>query len=161
MTEPTLISAIVENAFQASDSVALDYDARSKRRAVWTTASGKKILLDQERPTTLRSGQGFELPDGSVVRIEAAEEDLIAIATPSLKLLTQLAWHLGNRHLPTQVIASIDGVSLHIRADHVIEEMVVGLGGQTRRIRAGFDPERGAYARDARHKDHQDGHAHG
>jgi len=56
--------------------------------------------------------------------------------------LLRIAWHLGNRHLPLQVA----GERLRIRADHVIAEMVTGLGGRITPVEAAFDPETGAYA---------------
>ena len=62
----------------------------------------------------------------------------------------RIAWHLGNRHLPLQVT----GDRLRIREDHVIAEMVSGLGGQITRREAPFDPEFGAYAAGAAHSHH-------
>jgi urease accessory protein len=56
--------------------------------------------------------------------------------------LLRLAWHLGNRHLPVQALEG----RLRIRDDHVIADMVVGLGGRVTRLSAPFDPETGAYA---------------
>ena len=56
--------------------------------------------------------------------------------------LVRIAWHLGNRHLPMQVTPK----GLRIRRDHVIEEMVRGLGARVIEIEAPFDPEGGAYA---------------
>ncbi len=62
--------------------------------------------------------------------------------------LARLAWHLGNRHLPTEVLA--DG-RLRIAFDHVIEAMLEGLGARCARRRAAFQPEAGAYALEHRH----------
>jgi urease accessory protein len=56
--------------------------------------------------------------------------------------LVRIAWHLGNRHLPVQLL---DG-HIRIRADHVIADMVENLGGHVARVVAAFDPEEGAYA---------------
>ena len=158
-TPPTPIAQIVPEAGEANDSVLLDYDARAKRRAVWTTKAGRRIILDLERPQHLRCGQGFELEDGSLVRIEAAPEPLLVISASDPHLLTRLGWHLGNRHLPTQIVVSDGATTLRIRQDHVIEDMVLGLGGACEKVEAAFDPEGGAYeGRDGGHG-HGSGHS--
>jgi len=65
--------------------------------------------------------------------------------------LLRIAWHLGNRHLPLQIV----GNRLRIHADHVIAEMVTGLGGRITCLEVAFDPEAGAYAGPApHHHDH-------
>ncbi len=73
--------------------------------------------------------------------------------------LVRIAWHLGNRHLPVQLMA--DGEHLRIRRDHVIEAMVEGLGGHVDHIEAPFDPEAGAYAGGHAHHHHDDDDGHG
>ena len=83
----------------------------------------------------------LHLEDGQVVRVCAQPEPLLEITAPPA-LLTWIAWHLGNRHLPVQLLAD----RLRIRVDHVIEEMIEGLGGASTQISAAFDPEPGAYA---------------
>ena len=64
--------------------------------------------------------------------------------------LVQLAWHLGNRHTDVQIV----GDKIRIRRDHVLEEMVAGLGATVRMIEAPFDPEPGAYGQ---HREHDHG----
>ena len=133
---------------------------------VFTTVSGVPILLDLQRPTRLRDGDGLELEDGAIVRVEAAAEALVEISAPNVAALVRIAWHLGNRHLPTQLLPRDDGGRLRIRQDHVIAEMVEGLGGVCELLMAPFDPEGGAYAgRDgeailAGHHHHHHAHAH-
>ena len=133
---------------------------------VFTTVSGVPILLDLQRPTHLRDGDGLELEDGAIVRVEAAAEALVEISAPNVAALVRIAWHLGNRHLPTQLLPGEDGGRLRIRQDHVIAEMVEGLGGVCELLMAPFDPEGGAYAgRDgeailAGHHHHHHAHAH-
>jgi urease accessory protein len=142
------------------DHVHLDHDMRHRRRMVFTTARGKAILLDMHAAVSLRDGDGLVLEDGEVVRVEAAAEALIEITAPDLAALVRIAWHLGNRHLPTQLL----GAALRIRHDHVIADMVVGLGGTCNEISAAFDPEGGAYAprdgKPAAHSHHHHDHAH-
>ena len=136
------ITSILADAPADGDSVRLDHDLRNRRRMVFTTNGGSAILLDMARPVHLHDGDGLELEDGSIVRVEAAAEALIEITAPNLPALVRIAWHLGNRHLPTQLL----GDRLRIRHDHVIAEMVAGLGGQCDAVMAPFDPEGGAYA---------------
>lgn len=160
------ITAILPQVSHSDDSVRLDHDLRSRRRMVFTTVSGAPILLDQQRPAHLRDGDGLRLEDGAIVRVEAAAEALIEISAPSVAALVRIAWHLGNRHLPTQLLPGPDGGRIRIRQDHVIAEMVEGLGGICELLMASFDPEGGAYAgRDgeailAGHDHHHHAHHH-
>lgn len=128
-----------------ADVVRLDHDQRTRRRMVFTTQAGASILLDMPRPVRLRDGDWLRLEDGALVRVEATNESLIEISTGSDAQLVRIAWHLGNRHLPTQLLPGANGGALRIRYDHVIMEMVEGLGGDCLAILAPFDPEGGAY----------------
>ena len=76
------------------------------------------------------------------MRVCAKPEPLLEIRGHEPGELTRIAWHLGNRHLPVQ---ALDGKP-RIRDDHVIAQMVEGLGGRITRLSAPFDPETGAYA---------------
>lgn len=140
------VTNILDHSHNPADSVLLDYDQRNRRRAVMRTEAGREIVLDLERPQHLRHGQAFVLEGGSEVRIVAKPEPLISICCSDLHTLVRIAWHLGNRHLPTQIVKGINGTFLRIRVDHVIEDMAKGLGGQCRHVEAPFDPEGGAYA---------------
>ena len=107
-------------------------------------------MLDLERAQRLRHGDMLVLEDGRRVRVEAAPEELAEIGCGAAGGLTRIAWHLGNRHLPVMLAPE----RILIRRDHVIEAMVLGLGGTVTPIRAAFDPERGAYASGAPHHSH-------
>jgi urease accessory protein len=88
--------------------------------------------------------------------VRAAREPVIEIGADDPPILLRIAWHLGNRHLPRQVVSD----RLRIRDDHVIAAMVSGLGGRITRHDAPFDPEAGAYAGMAHHhhdNDHDNG----
>src|SRR3546814_704203 len=116
-----------------------------------TGAAGLVFLLDLPRAVVLRDGDGLVLGDGRIVRMTAAPEPLVEIAAPDAAALVRIAWHLGNRHLPTQLL----GDRLRIRHDHVIIDMVRGLGGSVAEIEAPFEPEGGAFDVGAAH-----GHGH-
>jgi urease accessory protein len=140
----------------ASDTVVLDFDDRHRRRMAMTGTRGLEFLLDLEAAVALRGGDALVLEDGRLVEVVAAPEPLLEIRGSDPFHLVRLAWHLGNRHLPTQ----ITGKGLRIRRDHVIEEMVKGLGARVIEIEAPFDPEGGAYAGGHAHEAATAVHAH-
>src|ERR1700733_3457310 len=131
-----------------ADTVVLDFDDRHRRRMAMTGTRGLEFLLDLKNAVALRGGDALVLEDGRLVEVVAAPEPLVEIRGGDPQHLVRVAWHLGNRHLPTQITAR----GLRIRRDHVIEAMVKGLGARVIEIEAPFDPEGGAYA--------EGGHAH-
>jgi urease accessory protein len=135
-----------------ADSVVLGFDDRHRRRMAMTGTRGLEFLLDLENAVALRGGDALVLEDGRLVEVVAAAEPLAEIRCTDPQHLVRVAWHLGNRHLPTQIM----GKGLRIRRDHVIEAMVKGLGARVVEIEAPFDPEGGAYA-EAFHADAQAG----
>jgi urease accessory protein len=140
----------------ARGSVTLDYDSRHRRRLRLVTDEGEDFLLDLPRATVLEEGDGLALSDGGWICVKAAPERLIEISG-SPQLLLRLAWHLGNRHLPAEIAAH----RILIRDDHVIADMLRGLGATLRTVEAPFTPERGAYhaaTPDHHHHDHDHPH---
>jgi urease accessory protein len=125
-----------------ADTVVLGFDDRHRRRVAMTGTRGLEFLLDLEIAVVLRGGDALVLDDGRLIEVVAAPEPLIEIRGNDPHHLVRVAWHLGNRHLPTQIMAK----ALRIRRDHVIEAMVKGLGARVIEIEAPFDPEGGAYA---------------
>lgn len=146
----------------AADTVVLDFDDRHRRRMAMTGTRGFEFLLDLENAVALRGGDALVLEDGRLIEVVAAAEPLLEIRGADPLHLVRVAWHLGNRHLPTQIMPK----GLRIRRDHVIEAMVKGLGARIIEIEAPFDPEGGAYAHaqdtahDHGHHDHHGDHDH-
>jgi urease accessory protein len=138
-----------------ADTVVLDFDDRHRRRMAMTGTRGLEFLLDLENAVALRGGDALVLDDGRLIEVVAAPEPLVEIRGADPHHLIRVAWHLGNRHLPTQLMPK----GLRIRRDHVIEEMVKGLGARVIEIEAPFDPEGGAYA-SAGHDEHRHDQAH-
>jgi urease accessory protein len=147
-----------------ADSVVLDYDDRHRRRVTMKGVRGLEFLLDLPDAVLLRGGDALALDDGRLVEVVAAPEPLAEIRSADAKALVRIAWHFGNRHLPTELTRR----GLRIRRDPVIEEMARGLGAEIAAIEAPFNPEGGAYAGgaandapDHAHRAHDHGHDHG
>src|SRR5580692_5069706 len=138
------------NEASAVDSIALDAHERHRRRIVLTTEGGTRFLLDLRQAIALRDGDGLLLDDGAMVRVAGRPEPLLEIAAASASGLARLAWHIGNRHIDVQIA----GDRLRIRRDHVIEDMLRGLGARVTPIEAPFEPEGGAYAHHHDDDDH-------
>jgi urease accessory protein len=130
------------------DRVLIDFDRRHRRRILLRTVQGREVLLDLPQAARLRDGDGLVVESG-VVRVCAMPENLLEIRAHGAGDLVRIAWHLGNRHLPVQLL----GDRIRIRADHVIADMVHALGGHIQPIEAPFDPEAGAYGGGHHHHD--------
>ncbi|MBX2804737.1 MAG: urease accessory protein UreE [Hyphomicrobiales bacterium] len=121
--------------------VTLTREERYRRRIVMTTDCGFQFLLDLPQAVYLPDGSGLLLETGDFVRVRAAAEPLLEIRAGDTALLMRLAWHIGNRHTPAEVATD----ALYIQADHVLAEMVRGLGGVVSEVTRPFEPEGGAY----------------
>lgn len=148
---------------EARDAVVVDFDDRHRRRRLYAGEGGLAFLLDLPEATVLRDGDGLALATGGFVRVKAAPEPLVEVTAKDHEHFARLAWHLGNRHLPTQIAAE----RLLIRDDHVIVHMLEGLGATLRKVQAPFDPEGGAYGEQNhsptqrhQHHHHHGGHHH-
>jgi urease accessory protein len=139
------------DGLSASDTIALDAHDRHRRRMMLTAEGGTRFLLDLPQAVALHDGDGLKLDDGTMVRIVGRPEPLVEIAAADAHALARLAWHIGNRHVDMQIV----GERLRVRRDHVIEDMLRGLGARLTPVEAPFDPERGAY------EQHGHGHHHG
>jgi len=136
------------------DSVTLAHDERRLRRRLLTLSGGDEVMVDLPETTSLESGDVLVLDDGRLARIEASGEDLYEVRGGDDLHVMQLAWHLGNRHLSVEIAPGADGAGhvILIRRDHVIRDMLLGLGARVVETNGPFSPLHGAY-----HHDH--GHA--
>ena len=114
---------------ERTDTVTLLFDDRYRRRLRMLGDGGLDFLLDLVEPLVLHEGDGLKLEEGGVVEVKAADEDLVEVRGRDAASFARLAWHLGNRHLPTQ----IDSDRILIRDDHVIVDMLKGLGAEVRK----------------------------
>jgi urease accessory protein len=128
-------------ADRVADTLTLDHEARHRRRVALTGEGGLSFLLDLDRATVLDDGDAVKLEDGRLVRIQAAPERLIEIRTDNPLRLMKVAWHIGNRHVAAELTAD----AIYIAHDHVLVEMIRGLGATATAVERPFRPERGAY----------------
>ena len=154
------------NVDAAIDRVLLDADERRRRRVALTGVNGTQFLLDLPHATMLHHGDGLVLDDGAIVCVAGQPEPLLEITATTPHHLAWLAWHIGNRHTDVQIIDD----RLRIRRDHVLRDMLIGLGARVSEIEAPFDPEQGAYGGHGQghghdhhhpHRHHDEGHGHG
>src|SRR5215467_2458436 len=141
---------------KAVATLTLDFDARHRRRIRLTTDQGEDILLNLPKAVAMADGDGLQLDDGTWIGITGASESLVEVRHNDRHQLMRLAWHLGNRHLPTEIREG----ALRIRPDHVIEEMLQGFGAALEKIHEPFQPEGGAYGVSHNHGHHHHHHDH-
>ncbi len=140
------------------DVVLLNYAQRSTQTLTVTGEKGHCFDIALARPERLRTDDLLELDDGSLVEVVAAPEPLIEARAADLAALARLAWQLGDRHLPVQILPN----RIRVQRAADIEALLVALGAGLTMIEAPFDPEGGAYAlSDGHSHDHAHGHPHG
>jgi len=146
------------DAARHRDSVVLGAAERRIQTGHLTGVNGTAIGVMLPEPALLRSGDALELDDGSLVEVVIEPEPLLEVRGNDLTHLARLAWHLGDRHVPVQVLNN----RLRFRPDGALEAMLSALGARLTAIEAPFDPEGGAYAtpHEHHHHDHH-GHHHG
>jgi len=156
------IKAAASWSGEPADRVVLDYDDRHRRRVSMRGKKGIPFLLDLPAAAGLHGGDALVLEDGRLIEVVAAPEPLLEIRSTDPLHLARLAWHLGNRHVPTQLLAN----GLRIRRDHVLADLAAQLGAEVLEIEAPFDPEGGAYAVAVGHshdhdRSYEESHDHG
>jgi len=132
------------------DTITLNETDRHRRRIVMISDGGFEFLLDLPKARLLRHGDVLVLDNSKLIEVLAEPEPLYRVSANDNLHLLQLAWQLGNRHLA----AEITDKAIVIRRDHVIKDMLEGLGAKVEEIEAPFNPQGGAYD-----GDHQ-GHSH-
>lgn len=127
---------------QAFETVELTFDTRQKSRFRAVLASGVDIGADLPRTGILRSGSYIATQEGDVLRVDAKPERLMKVTAQTEFDLLKAAYHLGNRHVPLMLTPT----ALYFEPDHVLAEMVEGLGLTVTETDHPFEPESGAYA---------------
>ena len=143
----------IVNKGEVTTSIELSIDERIKSRIIENDVNGNEVAICVERGTVLHDGDLLVNEDGEILKIISAPEEVSTIRAKDAISLTKLAYHLGNRHVPLQI--SQDGF-LRYQVDHVLDDMVVKLGGTLTHEKAKFEPESAAYAN--HHHDHEHHH---
>jgi urease accessory protein len=141
------------------DTVILDYAKRSAQKITVTSVKGGIIDIDLQQPVRLRTDDLLLLDDGGLVEVVAAPEPLVEARVADVAALARLAWHLGDRHLPVQLLPN----RIRLRHDAAIEALLKSFGAKVTTIEAPFEPEGGAYESSHRHHhahNHDHGHVH-
>jgi len=142
----------MEGEGEAVDTVTLPYDLRQKSRQRVQLDSGREAAILLPPSSSLREGDLLRASDGACIRVRAAEENVSTVRSDDPLRLARACYHLGNRHVSLQVSSG----RLRYQPDHVLDEMVRGLGLSVVRESAEFEPERGAYHGHS----HSSGHSH-
>ena len=141
-----------------ADTVILDYAHRSAQQMAVTGVKGTALTIDLHAPGRLRTDDLLELEDGRLIEVVAAPEPLIEARATDVAALARLAWHLGDRHIPVQVLPN----RIRAQRDPAVEALLTSLGVKLAQIEAPFEPEGGAYAQAPAQGHHEhDHHGHG
>ena len=151
-----LTRAADDNGQAPSDMLTLPFELRQKSRLVATLESGRQLALALPRGHVLRGGALLLAEDGSVIGVRAADEELSVVRSNDPGALVRAAYHLGNRHVALQ----IEGGALSYLHDHVLDDMLRGLGLDPRVEQRPFEPEAGAYGRGGHQHEHGNEHHH-
>jgi len=136
------------------DVITLDHGDRHRRRIVLNADGGTAFLLDLERAGVMDDGDAIRLDTGWLVEVKAAQERLIEVTTDDPLQLLTLAWHIGNRHVPAEIARN----AIYIAYDHVLLDMLRGLGARTEVVERPFRPVHGAYHHEHGGHSHHHGH---
>jgi urease accessory protein len=149
-------STSVDSLPDHADTITLDETDRHRRRFAMVSDNGIEFLLNLSAATLLRENDILRLSDGRTIRVIAKPEPLYAVRGRDGMHLLNLTWHVGNRHLATQIMND----HILIRRDPVIRTMLEELGASIEEVAAGFNPAGGAYDHDheAPHTHHEHSH---
>jgi len=152
-----VIERLAPATAQPSARLALPFESRCKSRLRTRLESGEEVGLFLERGTVLRGGDKLLANDGRVVAVVAAPEALLEVRSGDALLLARAAYHLGNRHVAVELKPGL----LRLARDHVLAELVLGLGLKVHEVEAPFEPEGGAYGSHGAHGHSADGEGRG
>lgn len=136
--------------------VVLSYDKRIKCRIRVTLENGQDAGIFLERGEILSDGDLLMSEESQIIAVVAADETLSSVTCNDALLFSRACYHLGNRHVPLQIKRD----TLSYQHDHVLDDMLRGLGLTVETVSRPFEPEPGAYGGDARKHSHEHGHHH-
>lgn len=152
----SVINAAHRHDRPVADTVILNSMQRNAQKITVTGTKGLDIEIDLHMPVRLRTDDLLLLDDGSLVEVVAAPEPLIEARAADVGALSRLAWHLGDRHIPVQILPN----RVRARRGAAVETLLTSLGAKVTAIDAPFEPEGGAYALSQAHSHGAHGHMH-
>ncbi len=154
-----VVTAAERKDAPVADTLILPHALRQAQKGFLFGVKGTCIELDFAEPVRLRTDDALVLEDGGLIEVVAEPEPLVEVRAADLPSLARLAWHLGDRHVPVQIMER----KLRLKRDSAIEALLQSIGAKVTVIEAPFEPEGGAYEAAAahdRHHDHHHGHDH-
>jgi urease accessory protein len=133
---------ITDQSKTATLTLALKFDDRQKSRHKAETVCGQTLGWFIARGHVLKDGDILECTDGTCVKVVASDESVSTVYAKTALDLLRAAYHLGNRHVPLQITSDF----VRFQHDHVLDDMVRGLGLSVSAEQAPFQPEPGAYS---------------
>ena len=146
----------LEHKVITNKMLTLPFESRQKSRLKTVLNDGTEVGLMLPRGLVLRGGDCLRAEDGSIIRIVAAPESVSTVRHENLLLIARAAYHLGNRHVALQIGEGW----LRYQHDHVLDDMVRGLGLVVLHEMEPFEPEGGAYSEQSEHTHHHHSHTH-
>jgi len=135
------IETLAEPIATPSARLVLPFELRQKSRLLCRSDDGEEVGLFLPRGTVLRGGQRLRAHDGRIIEVVAAPERVLLVRADTAQALARAAYHLGNRHVALEIAAD----HLLLEYDHVLADMLRGLGVRVEEALAPFEPEAGAY----------------
>ncbi len=146
----------MDGSTQPETTLTLPLEQRVKARLRVTLDDGREAGLFLDRGPILRDGQRLRSEEGIVASVRAAPELVSVVKTNDPLLFARACYHLGNRHLPLQILSG----ELRYQHDHVLDEMVRKIGLEPKSEELPFEPEPGAYGEHGTDHDHHSHHGH-
>jgi urease accessory protein len=139
-----------------ADTVLLNYAQRSAQRVSVCGVKGGSYEIALHEPMRLRTDDVLELDNGHVLEVVAAAEQVLEARLTDVSALARLAWQLGDRHVPVQILAN----RIRVRREPAVEALLSSLGAKMTMIEAPFEPEGGAYESSPHAHRHRHAHPH-
>ncbi|EFU9705519.1 urease accessory protein UreE [Escherichia coli] len=147
----------VETPAQTTASVTLPVDMRVKSRIKVTLNDGRQAGLLLPRGLLLRDGDILSNENGDeFIKVIVADEAVSVVRCADPFMLAKACWHLGNRHVPLQIMPG----ELRYHHDHVLDDMLRQFGLDVDFAHLPFEPEAGAYASKSHAHNHDQEHSH-
>jgi urease accessory protein len=147
---------IIDGDQEIFSSLTLTFDQRARTRQKVELENGDAAGLFLPRGSVLQHGNKIQAESGEVVEIRAAKETVSTLYVKDPLIMARACYHLGNRHVPLQIAEGF----VRYQHDHVLDDMVSGLGLSVVSEQAAFQPEAGAYGGHGHQHSHGSSHAH-